>query len=164
MPIIKISIIKSCLFIFISVFIAACSPTGSNPTQVEISDLVGLWNSSEVNDAKKDVMYTRIHSNGGILEYDFDGDAVDQGLSCYQIDSGSIKHIESNRFLVTAEMHANKQYEVEMELLDNGYALKVYFLDSDDKDSDGDRAETLKSQIWTRERDESLLENEPSCK
>lgn len=156
--------IKSYHLVFIVVFIAACSPTGSDPTRVEVSDLVGLWNSSETSNARKDVMYTRIHRNGGILEYDFDGDAVDQGLSCYQIDSGSIKHIEANRFLITAEMHANKQYEVEMELLDNGYALNVYFLDSDDKDSDGDRAEIVESQIWTRERDESLLDKEPSCK
>lgn len=157
-------IIKWYQLIFIVVFIAACSPTGSDPTRVEVSDLVGLWNSSETSNAQKDVMYTRIHRNGGVLEYDFDGDAADQGLSCYQIDSGSIKHIEANRFLITAEMHDNKQYEVEMELLDNGYALNVYFLDSDDIDSDGDRAEIVESQIWTRERDDSLLDVEPSCK
>lgn len=157
-------IIKAYHLIPIIVFIAACSPTDSEPTRIEISDLVGLWNSSEINKAKKDVMYTRIQSNGGILEYDFDGDAADKGLSCYQIDSGSIKHVEANRFLITAEMHANKQYEVEMELLDNGYALNVYFLDSDDKDGDGDRSEIVKSQIWTRERDESLLDEEPPCK
>lgn len=156
--------IKSYVLVFIFVFTAACSPTGNDPTHVEMSDLAGLWNSSETSNAHKDIMYTRIHRNGDILEYDFDGDAVDQGLSCYQIDSGSIKLIEANRFLVTAEMHANKQYEVEMELLDNGYALKVYFLDSDDKDADGDRTETVESQIWTRERDESILGNEPSCK
>lgn len=151
-------------FILISLLMVACSPMSSDPTQVEMENLVGLWDSSENRGLQKDVMYTRITSNGDIIEYDYDGDKADQGLHCYQIDSGSLKQIENNRFLVTAEMHGNKQYEVELELLDNGYALKVYFLDSDDHDNDGDRTETVKSQIWTRIRDESLLENEPSCK
>jgi len=144
--------------------IASCSPTGSDPTQVAMSDLIGLWDSSVTHDSQKDIMYTRITSNGGIIEYDFDGDDADQGLNCYLIDSGSIKPIEKNRFLVTAEMHASKQYEVELELLDNGHALKIYFLDTDDRDHDGDREETVKSQIWTHVADESFLDNEPSCK
>jgi hypothetical protein len=143
---------------------ASCSPSGSDPTRVAMSDLVGLWDSSVTHDSQRDVMYTRISSNGGIIEYDFDGDEADQGLNCYLIDSGSIKLIDKNRFLVTAEMHVNKQFEVELELLDNGHALKVYFLDTDDQDNDGDREETVKSQIWTRVGDDSLLEKEPSCK
>ena len=144
--------------------VVACSPTGSDPTQLTMADLVGLWDSSENGSAQKDVMYTRITSNGDIIEYDFDGDKADQGLNCYHIESGSIKQVVTNRFLISADMHANKQYEIELELLDNGYALKVYFLDSDDHDKDGDVSETVKSQIWTRVRDESLLEDEPSCK
>jgi hypothetical protein len=143
---------------------ASCSQTVSDPTRVVMSDLVGLWDSSVTHGSQNDVMYTRITSNGGIVEYDFDGDESDQGLNCYLIDSGSVKLIDKNRFLVTAEMHANKQYEVELELFDNGHALKVYFLDTDDQDHDGDREETVKSQIWTRVIDEMFLENEPSCK
>lgn len=155
---------KNQLLILFTIFTASCSPTGSDPTSVEMSDLVGLWDSSVTRGMQTDVMYTRITSNGGILEYDFDGDKADQGLNCYLIDSGSIKLLENNHFLVTAEMHANKQYEVELELLDNGHALKIYFLDSNDLDKDGDLTETVKSQIWTRIRDESILENEPSCR
>jgi len=143
---------------------ASCSPTGSDPTRVAMSDLVGLWDSSVTHNSQKDVMYTRISSDGGIIEYDFDGDEADHGLNCYLIDSGSVRPIDKNRFMVTAEMHANKQYEVELELLDNGHALKVYFLDTDDLDHDGDREEAVKSQIWRRVSDDSLLENEPSCK
>jgi hypothetical protein len=145
-------------------FTVACSPAGPDPSQVDMSDLVGLWDSSVSRDSLKDVMYTRISSNGGIIEYDFDGDEADRGLNCYQIDSGSIKWIEKNRFLITAEMHGNRQYQVELELLDNGHALSIYFLDSDDQDGDGDRNEKVRSQIWTRLADESILENEPSCK
>jgi len=148
----------------ITILTAACSPAGDDPAQVDMSDLVGLWDSSVSRDSLKDVMYTRITSNGGIIEYDFDGDEADRGLNCYLIDSGSVKPIEKNRFLVTAEMHANRQYQVELELLDNGHALKIYFLDSDDQDGDGDLNETVRSQIWTRLPDELLLENEPSCK
>lgn len=143
---------------------AGCTPTANDPAQLELSDVLGLWDSSVNEGSLKDVMYTRITSNGDIIEYDFDGDEVDQGLNCYQIDSGSLKTIEKNRFLVTAEMHANRQYEVELELLDNGHALKIYFLDSDDQDNDGDRNETVKSQIWTRIRDDSFLQNEPACR
>jgi hypothetical protein len=143
---------------------ASCSPTGSDPALVTMSDLVGLWDSSVTHDSQKDIMYTRITSNGGIIEYDFDGDEADKGLNCYLIDSGSVKPIEKNRYLVTAEMHANKQYEVELELLDHDQALKINFLDSDDLDHDADREETVKSQIWTRVPDESFLEKEPSCK
>jgi len=123
-----------------------------------MSDLIGLWNSSENVGAKTDVIYTRITSDGSIIEYDFDGDEVDNGLQCYQIDSGLVEKIGANRFLVTADMHVNKQFEVELELLDAGNALKVYFSDPDDASI------TLKSQIWTRVADETLLDNEPSCR
>ena len=150
--------IKFYTIIIILISIAACSQTGSNPTQVEMNDLVGLWNSSEKKGAEIDVIYTRITSDGSIVEYDFDGDEVDGGLMCYQIDSGSVKSIGENHFLVTAEMHANKQFEVELELLDAGNALKIYFLDP------ADSSITLKSQIWTRVADETLLDNEPSCR
>ena len=147
-----------CYLIFlIMLLISACSPTGGNLTQVEMSDLVGLWNSSEKEGVKTDVIYTRVTSDGSIIEYDFDGDEVDSGLSCYHVDSGSVKSLGKNHFLVTADMHANKQFEVELELLDAGNALKIYFLDPDDP------AITLKSQIWTRVADERLLDNEPSC-
>ena len=149
--------LRNYLVIVIMLSVIACSPTGNNSTQVEMNDLVGLWNSSEKKGAEIDVIYTRITSDGSIVEYDFDGDAVDDGLMCYQIDSGSVKSIGANHFLVTADMHANKQFEVELELLDAGNALKIYFLDPDDP------AVTQKSQIWTRVADERLLDNEPSC-
>ena len=41
-----------------------------------MSDLIGLWNSSENNGVKTDVIYTRVTSGGSIIEYDFDGDEV----------------------------------------------------------------------------------------
>ncbi len=149
--------LPGCLIFLIMIAISACSPTGSNSRQVEMSDLVGLWNSSENSGSQKDVMYTRISSNGDIIEYDFDGDEVDQGLNCYQIDSGSVEHIEDNRFLITTDMHDNKQFEVELELLDAGKALKIYFFDGDDNG-------VTRSQIWTRANDVSILDNEPTCK
>ena len=150
--------LRSYLVFLIMILIAACSPTGSDPTQVVMSDLVGLWNSSEKKGAKTDVIYTRISSDGTIIEYDYDGDEVDNGLNCYQIDTGSIQNIADNHFLVSVDMHAKKQFEVELEWLDAGHALKIYFLDADDP------AKTLKSQIWTRIDDESLLDDEPSCR
>jgi hypothetical protein len=146
------------LVILIMISISACSPTGSNSTQVEMSDLVGLWNSSENKGAKTDIIYTRVSSDGSIIEYDFDGDEVDNGLNCYQIVSGSMKNIGANYFVVSVDMHVNKQFEVEMELLDAGNALKVYFPDPDAPSI------TLKSQIWTRVADETLLDDEPSCR
>lgn len=148
-----------CYLVFlIMISISACSPTGSNSKQVEISDLIGLWNSSENAGAKIDVIYTRVTSDGSIIEYDFDGDEADHGLKCYQVDSGSVKNIGANRFLVTADMHANKRFEVEMELLDAGNALQIVFFDPDDPSI------IVKSQIWTRVADEALLDNEPSCR
>ena len=123
-----------------------------------MSDLIGLWNSSENAGAKIDVMYTRVTSDGSIIEYDFDGDEADNGLKCFQVDSGSVKNIGANRFLITADMHANKRFEVEMELLDAGNALQIVFFDSDDPSI------ILKSQIWTRVADEALLDDEPSCR
>ena len=155
--------LRGYLIFLIMISISACSPTGSNSTQVEMSDLVGLWNSSENSASQKDVMYTRISSDGAIIEYDFDGDEVDQGLNCYHIDSGSVKHIEENRFLVSTDMHANKQFEVELELLDAGNALKIVFIDSDDVDGDENYAEVTGSQIWTRVNDVSIFDHEPSC-
>ena len=146
------------LLLLLLISISACSPMGSDPTRVEMSDLIGLWDSSENKGGKTDVIYTRVTSDGSIIEYDFDGDEVDDGLKCYQIDSGSVKKIGANRFLVTADMHVNKQFEVELELLDAGNALNIVFLDP------GDPSITLKSQIWTRVADESLLDDEPSCR
>ena len=138
--------------------ISACSPTGSNSTQVEMSDLIGLWNSSENKDAKTDVIYTRVSSDGSIIEYDFDGDEVDNGLNCYQIVSGSVKNIGANHFMVSVDMHANKQFEVELELLDAGNALNIVFLHPENSTL------ALESQIWTRIADETLLDDEPSCR
>ena len=144
--------------VLMAVLNAACSPTDGDPTQVKMSHLIGLWNSSEKLGSKTDVIYTRITSGGEIVEYDFDGDEVDRGLSCYQIITGAIKNIEANRFLVSVDMHVKEQFEVELELLDAGHALKVYFLD------DSDPAKTVKSQIWTRVSDETMLDDEPSCR
>lgn len=150
--------VKRFLLVPIVLLILACSPPGTDPTQIEMSDLVGLWNSSEKQGAKTDLIYTRVTSEGAIIEYDFDGDEVDAGLKCYQVDTGSLKNITANRFLVSTDMHADKQFAVELELLDAGNALKVYFLDENDP------AKTTESQIWTRVADDSLLENEPSCR
>ena len=148
-----------CYLVFLMMIsISACSPTGSNPTQVEMSDLIGLWNSSERKGAKTDVIYTRVSSDGSIIEYDFDGDEVDNGLNCYQIVSGSVKNIGANHFLVSVDMHANKQFEVELDLLDAGNALKIVFLNPDNSTL------ALESQIWTRIADETLLDDEPSCR
>lgn len=150
-------VIRSFFLISLLVIIVACSAT-DDPTHVEMSDLVGLWNSSENIGTKTDLIYTRVTSTGGIIEYDFDGDEVDEGLKCYHVDTGALKNITANRFLVTTDMHAGRQFEVELELLDAGNALKVYYLDSDDP------ARTIKSEIWTRVADETLLDVEPSCR
>ena len=152
------SMITVLVVVLMTVLNAACSPTDSNPTRVDMSDLIGLWDSSEKLGSKTDVIYTRITSGGEIVEYDFDGDEVDRGLSCYQIITGAIKNIEVNRFLVSVDMHVKEQFEVELELLDAGHALKVYFLD------DSEPAKTIKSQIWTRVSDETILDEEPSCR
>ena len=137
--------------------ITACSQTGNDPTLVEMSDLIGLWDSSEKQGADTDIIYTRVSSDGSIIEYDFDGDDIDKGLNCYQINSGSVKNIGLNHFLVTADMHEKKEFQVELELLDAGHALKIYFMDENDP------AKTVKSQIWTRIADETMLDKEPSC-
>lgn len=150
--------VKDYILISAVAVLSACSPAGYDPTQVELSDLVGLWDSSENKGAKKDLIYTRVTSEGAIIEYDYDGDDVDGGLACYHVDTGSLKNITANRFLVMTDMHADKQFEVELELLDAGNALKVYFLD------ESDPAKTIRSQIWTRVADDSLLDDEPSCR
>lgn len=151
-------VINVLLLVLVLNLTIACSPTGYDPTHVGMSDLAGLWDSSEKSGSKTDVIYTRVTSSGAVIEYDFDGDAVDQGLKCYIVDTGALKNIVANRYLVTTDMHAGKQFEVEFELLDAGHALKVYYLDADDP------AKTIDSQIWTRVADESLLDAEPSCR
>lgn len=135
----------------------ACSAKDNADTEVEMSDLVGLWNSSETVSGKTDVIYTRISSQGDIVEYDFDGDEVDRGLNCYQINSGSVKHIEKNRFLVTSDLHENKQFAVELALLEDGQAIAVTF-----SETDGHEAGAV-TQTWRREFDVILPYNEPLC-
>jgi len=144
-----------------------CSSSENGATQnaqVTISNLVGLWNSSEKHGANTDVMYTRISSTGDIIEYDFDGDDVDQGLNCYHINSGKIIPIKDNIFTVTTDMHKGQTFEVELELLDAGHALKIVFLrEVGSVDGGEHQVESMSSQIWTRMRNSSVLENEPSC-
>jgi hypothetical protein len=150
--------VKHFLLLPAAMLIIACSPKGADPTQVELSELVGLWDSSEKKGAKTDLIYTRVSSEGAIIEYDFDGDEVDAGLKCYQVDTGALSNIADNRFLVTTDMHADKKFEVEIEWLDAGNALKIYFLDKKEP------GKISRSQIWTRVADESILDNEPSCR
>ena len=150
--------IKQLLLLAAAMLMVACTPMSSDPTQVELSELAGLWDSSENNGAKKDLIYTRVSSAGAIIEYDFDGDEVDAGLKCYQVDTGAISKIADNRFLVTTDMHADKKFEVELEWLDAGNALKVYFIEENDPEK------ITSSQIWTRVADESILDDEPPCR
>jgi len=48
--------VKDYILISAVAVLCACSPAGYDPTQVELSDLVGLWDSSENKDAKMDVI------------------------------------------------------------------------------------------------------------
>ncbi len=147
-----------CLLVLGVLLMSACSQSGNGSNQVEIEHLIGLWNSSENKSGKSDIIYTRISSDSTIVEYDFDGDAFDQGLECYQVNTGSLKAVGANRFLVKADMHNDKQFMVELELLDAGHALIINFL--------GEKKPRiiLKSQIWTKMADDNFLENEPSCR
>jgi len=145
------------ILLTIALLVTSCS-SNDNGADIGLDNLVGLWNSSENVNGKVDVIYTRVTSDGAIIEYDFDGDDVDKGLNCYQIVTGSLTALSGSRFLINVDMHDNKQFEVELELLDAGQALKIYFMDKEI------HSKTLKSQIWTRESDASILDKEPSCK
>lgn len=151
--------IKRLGLIVVSLLLISCSSNNDGTdASVGLSNLVGLWNSSENVNGKTDVLYTHVASDGAIIEYDYDGDTVDNGLDCYHITTGSVKPLSDNRFLVTVDMHDNKQFEVELELLDDGHALKILFVD------ENDTSKIHKSQIWTRESNAAILDNEPSCK
>ncbi len=183
-------VFKSYILVFLLTTMLGCSSSDNESVQknqVTISHLVGLWNSSEKQGAKADIMYTRISSTGDIVEYDFDGDEVDQGLNCYHINSGKIIPIKDNIFTITTDMHKGQTFEVELELLDAGHALKIYFMKRDVSGIDSDanpnpkgfvssstdsekvrvdegvrNVESMSSQIWTRMRN-TVLQNEPSC-
>ena len=66
--------VRGYLIFSILIFITACSPPSSDPTHVEMSDLIGLWDSSENKAGKTDVIYNRITRDGAILENDFDAE------------------------------------------------------------------------------------------
>ena len=174
-------VFKNVMLVLLILAMFGCSSNENETTkntQVTISNLVGLWNSSEKNGAKTDVMYTRISSTGDIIEYDFDGDEVDKGLNCYHINSGKIIPIKNNIFTITTDMHKGQTFEVELELLDAGHALKIVFLKelvsknrtaskdglgAADVDTGKRQVESISSQRWTRMRNSSVLQNEPSC-
>ena len=125
----------------------ACSPAGNEVTDVKIFNLVGLWNSSEKGGSKVDVMYTRISSNGDIIEYDFDGDEIDQGLQCYQVNIGNMRHIDASRYQIIIDIQDNKVFEVDLEVLDAGHALQVSFIGSKDSENVEHQQEIAKSQM-----------------
>ena len=143
--------------LLLALFLAACTPTGS-VSKITLPDIAGLWNSSVRQGGQVDIIYTRINRNGDIIEYDYDGDSADRGLPCYVIETGVIRRMRDNRFLVTDDVHEDLWFEVVLEMLDNDNALQVNFIDPDDP------AKIQQSQIWTREADASILDNEPACK
>ncbi len=136
--------------------LAACTPAGDVST-ITLPDIAGLWDSSVRLGTRTDVIYTRISHNGDIVEYDYDGDAVDQGLHCYVIETGAIKRMSDNRFLVSDDMHEGNWFEIRLTMLDKGHIMKVDFIDPKDP------ATIRQSQIWVREADTSILDNEPAC-
>ena len=155
---------KNYFLLLLLTMLVACNSSEDEIQHVTISNLVGLWDSSEKNEAKTDVMYTRISSTGDIIEYDYDGDELDKGLNCYQINTGKIIPIKESFFLITNDMQKDQKFEVELELLDSGHALKIYFLGSSDESAQSSDGKNIKSsQIWTRMRNSSALDNESSC-
>ena len=96
--------IRNYILLLLLTMLIACNSSEDEIKHVNISNLVGLWDSSEKDGAKTDVMYTRISSTGEIIEYDYDGDELDKGLSCYQINTGKIIPIKENFFRITNDM------------------------------------------------------------
>lgn len=76
-------------------------------------------------------------------------------LLCVEIDV--IKRMRDNRFLVTDDMHEPVWFEIRLQMLDKNQILQVDFIDPKDP------AKILKSQLWTREANNSLFDNEPAC-
>lgn len=149
------------LFVFLVVSLQiACAPVCcKNPSpQNSFDKYSGLWDSSVIRGDKTDVMYTRITANGDIVEYDYDGDAVDKGLDCYTVETGQLISQAANTFRVSVDMHKNKVLNIRLTLLDDKQRLQVEFLVIKNEEISVTRRE-----IWKRVEDKTFLDTEPTC-
>jgi len=117
----KILSLSACLLL------AACGGSGSdsgsddiNNDSPSLSDLSGIYDSSYTEDDVKDEMYLVIRSDGTWTEYDFDGDAFDEGDNCYYEYSGTVEDYGDGEFKIEGEFIIES---LDIALVDNGIEI-----------------------------------------
>ncbi|WP_068544860.1 hypothetical protein [Thalassotalea crassostreae] len=107
---------KYLIIMLFSLTLSSCGGGGSGKSEDQrqlpypnqsptLNDLVGVWDSTTVDDGLEDISYNVIESDGTIVFYDYDGDAYDQGDDCYYIGLIDInfKNLGSGQFEISLE-------------------------------------------------------------
>jgi len=132
------------------VTLAACGGGGGgSKASLKQSDIVGLWDTSEVENNVKDEAYIYIDENGVIHPFDYVGDAFDRGPNCYFTDPGIPKDqliIDSSgaaTWLTVVSLSPIQYAEIKVtvEVLNGGNSLHIISPDYWDWDEDGNLAE-----------------------
>jgi len=108
--------------------LAACGGSGSdggsddiNNDSPSLSDISGIYDSGSTEDGVKDEIYLVIRSDGTWTEYDYDGDAFDEGDNCYYKNSGTIEDYGDGEFEIEAEIEGiSISRSLDIALVDNG--------------------------------------------
>jgi len=69
------------------------------PTTDALSILEGTWDFSSTDNGLLDEYYT-VYKNGEFIDYDYQGDAFDNGANCYIVSRGTIAHVSADTFRV----------------------------------------------------------------
>lgn len=80
-----------------------CNAGSSTPTPPATTDalsiLDGIWDFSSVNNGLLDEFYT-VYKNGEFIDYDYQGDAYNNGANCYIVSRGTIAHVSADTFRI----------------------------------------------------------------
>ena len=108
--------IRSIGLVGIFSLIVACdggSSKNNSATDVELEDLVGVWQSIKVGDEDNEI-YSVIKEDGSFIDYDYQADSVDNGDNCYEKSEQTISFVSKGKFklsIVDQPIEAIIQFE-----------------------------------------------------
>ena len=142
----------------VAISLAGCGGSSCCLAPVSIpANIRGWWDSSLDTPRGRDVIYTHISREGGFIQYDYDGDAVNRGLDCFTVQTGRLLPAEQNTWLVQPDTASAPVFFLRLAPASDGHGMRVEFLDG------RSRQRVLRTQQWRRLRDTRVVENEPAC-
>ena len=147
--------IRLLTLLFAVVHLFACGGGGSNTDSpasevgTTVSDLVGVWQTIDVED-ENDILYSVIKPDGTFIDYDYMGDATDQGNNCYEKSEGTITRVDVDTFKVVSD---DATIIFSLEKVEGGYDATI-------EEIEGFDDELLPQGVATKLVETDLLESD----